>query len=79
MPGGFHESATRAKTRGGEAAPNATTAGRVLNSPLPVPIIHTGQAVTALQARALANEPPLFSLLVDLHAEDEELARGERR
>ena len=33
---------------------------------------------TALQARALANEPPLFSLLVDLRAEDDELALGER-
>jgi hypothetical protein len=33
---------------------------------------------TALQARALANEPPLFSLLADLRAEDEGLTRGER-
>jgi hypothetical protein len=33
---------------------------------------------TALQARALANEPPLFSLHADLRAEYEDLARGER-
>jgi len=34
---------------------------------------------TALQARALANEPPpLVAFLSDLRAEDQELARGER-